>query len=204
MDRSRVEPAGAARCIAFVATARWAALLVFAGAVAGTAAGAAPPSHDPYVASLRYAQCMRAHGVPHPLPDKHGDFSLTAADEKRMRAVPERIRKAADDACFHHLEGLNLKPLSKHALALATKVVADLGRCIHDAGFATGRPQVRNLGRGRASFGFTTLPNEDRAYWNSATGRQNLRAMHACEQRVHLAKRLSKIIADDRRIRGNV
>src|SRR5919198_5947635 len=75
------------------------------------------PSPDPYTASLAYAKCMRAHGVPHPLPDKKGDFSLTRADERRMRAVPRQVRKAADDACFHTLKGLNLRPLSKRALA---------------------------------------------------------------------------------------
>ena len=181
-------------------------LLVLGTALTGSAAAASPtpPSHDPYVASLRYAECMRAHGVPHPLPDKRGDFSLTAADEKRMRAVPKRIRKTADDACFHHLEGLNLKPLSKHAIALATAVVADLGRCIHAAGFRTGKPQVRNLGRGRASFGFTPVAGFDRSFWQSARGKAYVRVEHACEQRVHMAKRLNKIIADDRRIRGNI
>ena len=50
------------------------------------AALALAPSPDPYTASLQYAQCLRAHGVPHPLPDAKGDFSLTAADEARLRA----------------------------------------------------------------------------------------------------------------------
>jgi hypothetical protein len=183
-----------------VSLAEAALVLVLGAFLASAASAAQPPSHDPYVASLGYAACIRAHGVPHPNPDKHGDFDLTAADEKRMRAVPERT----DDASFHHLKGLNLRPLSSNAIVLATVVVAELGRCIRGFGFPTGRPEVRNLGRGRASFGFTAVRGLDRAYWQSAIGKRHLRAMHTCEQRVHLSKRLSRIIASDRRIRGNV
>jgi hypothetical protein len=179
-------------------------ILVLSSVFTTAAATAQPPSHDPYAASLRYARCMRAHGVPHPDPDRKGDFSLTPADEKRMRAVPERTRKAADDACFHHLQGLNLRPLSRHAIDLATKVVEDLGRCIRSHGYATGKPAVRNLGRGRASFGFEQAPQLGRKYWESAAGRRRVRVMHACERQVDMARRLSRIIADDRRIRGNV
>ena len=183
-------------------------LLLLAGALGGGLAEAtiagAPPSKDPHVASLRYARCMRQHGVPHPDPDRRGDFNLTATDEQRLRAVPPRTRAAADDACFHHLQGLNLRPLSRHAIGLADKVVADLGRCIRSYGFRTGRPEVRNLGRGRAFFGFTEVPELDAGYWRSAAGRRHIRAMHICEQRVDMAKRLSRIIADDRRIRGSV
>jgi hypothetical protein len=167
-----------------------------------------PPSTDPYTASLRYARCMRQHGVPHPDPDKHGDFNLTPADEKRMRAVGPKKRKAADDACFHHLKGLNLQPLSRHAIALATKVVEDLGRCLRSYGHKVGPPQVRNLGRGRASFGFKAQPGRDREYWQSAAGQRERRRLprdqHTCEKRVRMAARLSKIIADDRRSRDNL
>jgi hypothetical protein len=168
------------------------------------AAVSARPSPDPYTASLAYANCMRAHGVPHPRPDRKGDFHLTLADERRMRRVPKKIRKAADDACFHHLKGLNLSPLSKHAIARANKVVASLGRCIRRHGYAVGAPDVKNLGRGRASFGFKPLPDNrrhSRRYWQRYT-----RVAHRCEREVHLAKRLSKIIADDRKdsVGGNL
>jgi hypothetical protein len=177
-------------------------------AAARTHAGAAavanpPPSTDPYIASLRYARCMRRHGVPHPDPDQHGDFSLTPADEKRMSRVDPKRRKAAEDACFHHLEGLNLAPLSPHAIALATRVVADLGRCLRSFGHEVGAPQVRNLGRGRASFGFADLPTRSKDYWQSTAGRREAprlqRDQLVCEKRVRMAARLNKIIADDRR-----
>ena len=146
---------------------------------------------------------MRQHGVPHPDPDKHGDFSLTPADEKRMSAVDPKRRKAADNACFHHLEGLNLSPLSPHAIALADRVVADLGSCLRSYGHQVGAPQVRNLGRGRASFGFKPLPGRDKDYWQSPAGRREARRLQRdhliCEKRVRMAARLSRIIADDRR-----
>jgi hypothetical protein len=146
---------------------------------------------------------MRRHGVPHPNPDKHGDFSLTPADEKRMSGVNPKRRQAAENACFHHLEGLNLAPLSPHAIALANRVVADLGRCLHGLGHQVGAPQVQNLGRGRAFFGFKPLPTHDRDYWQSPAGRREAqrrqRDQLICERRVKMATRLSKIIADDRR-----
>lgn len=176
---------------------------VAAGGTRAVTATVPPPSTDPYIASVRYARCMRQHGVPHPDPDKHGDFSLTPADEKRMRAVDPKRRKAAENACFHHLEGLNLAPLSPHAIALATRVVADLGRCLSSYGHEVGPPQVRNLGRGRASFGFKQLPTRDSDYWQSPAGRLEARRLHRdqliCEKRVKMAARLNKIIADDRR-----
>lgn len=175
-----------------------------AGAMPARTTTTPPPSTDPYVASLRYARCMRQHGVPHPDPDKHGDFSLTPADEKRMSAIDPRKRKAADDACFHHLAGLNLAPLSPHAIALATRVVADLGRCLRSYGHEVGPPQVRNVGRGRASFGFRQLPTRDRDYWQSPAGKLEARRLQRdqpiCEKRVKMAARLNKIIADDRRV----
>jgi hypothetical protein len=116
---------------------------------------AAPPSRDPYTASLRYAQCMRAHGVPHPDPDRRGDFNLTPAQERRMRAVLRSTRKAAEDACFHNLKGLDLRPLTPRAKQRAIGVLKQLSACLRGFGYETGRPVVRNMSRGRAFFGFT-------------------------------------------------
>jgi hypothetical protein len=85
--------------------------ILLAGALAFAAAGcrgaasivhkAAPASAstDPYTASLRYAVCMRGHGVPHPNPDRSGNFRLTpAAEERRMRSVPRSTREAAGNS----------------------------------------------------------------------------------------------------------
>jgi hypothetical protein len=177
-------------------TRRRAVLILLAGTLTAVAgAAAATPSADPYTASLAYAKCVRAHGVPHPDPDRKGDFSLTPAQEARLRAVPRKTRQAAEDACFHHLEGLNLKPLSPHALALSTAVVADLGRCFRSHGYIVGKPEVKNLPRGKASFGFTPTP---RPGWTRADWGRFTRIGHACEKRVGMAERLSKIIAEDR------
>src|SRR3954465_381514 len=72
-------------------------------------------SADPYTASLAYARCMRSHGVPHPNPDRKGDFHLTLAQERRMKTVPHERRQAAAKACFHTLKGLDMRPLSREA-----------------------------------------------------------------------------------------
>ena len=171
-------------------------LVLVAAFAVSPAAVAAQPSPDPYAASLAYAQCLRAHGVPHPLPDAKGDFSLTPAQDARLRAVPMKERRAAEDACFKYLKGLNLKPLSAKALAAARAVVADDGRCIALHGYLVGRPVAKNLARGRAFFGF------DRAFrarpGTSRSAAKLAAVTHACEQQVDMAKRLDKIIAADR------
>ena len=101
-------------------------LVVVVGFLALCATAAGAPSPNPHTASLAYAKCLRAHGVPHPLPDAKGNFSLTPTEEQRLQSVPRKSRKAAENACFHYLKGLNLKPLSPQALARATAVVAEL------------------------------------------------------------------------------
>jgi hypothetical protein len=177
-------------------------LLLVAGALAACGGGSnartvPPPSSDPHTASLAYARCLRAHGVPHPDPDRRGDFKLTPADERRLRSVGPQQRKAAEDACFHYLKGLNLRPLSRQALARADAVLEDLRRCIHGHGYEVGEPEVRNLSRGRAFFGFKRVPG-DAPPPGSAGHARYLRDLHACEKRVGLARRISKIIDEDR------
>jgi hypothetical protein len=169
--------------------------LVAASLALATTAVGATPSPDPYAASLAYAKCLRTHGVPHPLPDAKGDFSLTPAQEARLRAVPKKTKQAADDACFHYLRGLNLNPLSAKALARARAVVADLGRCISAQGYTVGKPVAQNLTRGRAFFGF------DRAaipHAGTSAGERLTRVEHACEKQVKMDARISKIIDEDR------
>jgi hypothetical protein len=152
---------------------------------------AAPPSTDPYTASLRYAQCMRAHGVPHPNPDRRGDFSLTPAQERRMRAVAPRIRKAAGDACFHNLKGLDLRPLTPRGQLRAIGVLKQVGACMRGFGYEMGRPVVKNMSRGRAFFGFRNpSPKPPGARFQ----KEELK----CEKRVNLAGKLNRIIAEDR------
>ena len=59
---------------------------------------------------------MRAHGVPHPNPDRNGDFKLTLAQEARMRAVGQGKVRATDKLCFHYLKPVvNTTPLSRQA-----------------------------------------------------------------------------------------
>jgi hypothetical protein len=149
------------------------------------------PSSNPYVASLAYAKCLRAHGVPHPNPDSHGDFSLTPAQERRLRSVPATRRDKAMKACFHNLAGLNNQPLSEHAHKRAIKVLLQLKRCLRGYGIEVGRPIVQNMSFGRARFGFQGLVRPLSA--------KQIRAQRACERRVDMARRISRIIAEDRR-----
>jgi hypothetical protein len=163
------------------------------GGSASMSVGSPSPSFstDPYVASSRYAACLRQHGVPHPNPDKRGDFHLTPAQERRMRLVPPGTREAADKACFHHLKGLNMAPLSRGAKQKALGVLRQLSRCMHGYGYAMGPPLVKNLPRGRAMFGFRAAPK-------AAASPRAMRAEHTCEKRVDMAGKLDRIIADDR------
>ncbi len=189
------------------------ALLYTAGLVCLVAAcgGSAKPSHDtlppptpvaagphinPYRASLNYARCIRARGIAHPDPARNGDFHLTLAQERRMRAsaTPKQI-EAGDKACFHYLKGtVSTKPLSLGAKRAALVPLSDLKRCLNGFGYLEGRPVVRNLSRGRAMFGFETGPNP-----RNAQDRKKLQnEQHICEQRVHLARRIDGVINADR------
>jgi hypothetical protein len=157
---------------------------------------AGAPHVDPYRASLDYARCMRARGIAHPDPAPNGDFHLTPAQERRMRAsaTPKQI-EAGDKACFHYLKGtVSTKPLSLAARRAALVPLRDLKRCLRGFGYLEGNPIVRNLSRGRAMFGFETGPVPQ-----SAHEREKLtNAQHTCEQRVQLAKRIDAIIKADR------
>jgi hypothetical protein len=168
--------------------------LVLAGAVAASAQGAQPSPERVYRANLAFAKCMRAHGVPHPDPDRRGDFHLTPADEARMRSVGRAKHEAAEKACFHWIKAVtSTKPLSTHARTEAVKVLAEVRSCVRDHGFVLGEPFVKNLTLGRAFFGFERVPPV------AAAARKRLaRAERTCEQRVRLAPRIDAIIAADR------
>jgi hypothetical protein len=170
-------------------------LAVVLAAVTAAAAAAVTPGGDRiYRASLAYAECMRAHGVPQPNPDRNGDIHLTPADERRMRSVGRAKVQTADKLCFNlHLKGVvSTKPLSILAQLRAIRVLEDLSACMHRYGYVMGRPVVRNLTRGRAFFGFERPPRgvRDRAAL--------ARAQHTCEQRVDMAKRIDAIVHADR------
>jgi hypothetical protein len=131
---------------------------------------------------------MREHGVAHPGPDRSGDFHLTPKQEQRMRgsATPKE-RDAAEKACFHLLKGtVSTKPLSNAARRAALGPLRDLKSCLAERGYHVGKPIVKGMSRGRAMFGF------DRATPTPPA------VQHACERKVHLAKRIDQIIRIDR------
>ena len=161
------------------------------------AAPAALAAGKSYTASLRYARCMRGHGVAHPDPDANGDFHLTPAQERRMRASASRQqRQAADKECFRYLKGVvSTKPLSKAARRAALSPLRDLGRCLLTFGYHVGKPMVRNMSRGRAMFGFERAPQPA----PGAAAQEKLQnAQHTCEKRVKLAQRIDAIVKADR------
>ena len=161
---------------------------------AGAPAAAPAPSADPYTASLAYARCLRAHGLPHPDPDRHGDFRLTPAAEQRLKAVSRAQREAAMRACFHHLKGLNLKPLSATARAHAVEALRDFSGCMSARGYPFFHdPVVRNMRLGRAFFGFARGDPRLRTAQRSERFRG---AQRTCEK--NLNARLDAIIALDR------
>jgi hypothetical protein len=149
------------------------------------------PTADPYRASLAYARCLRSRGVPHPNPNRAGDFNLTPADERRLRSVPKRKREAATRACFHTIKGLDNRPLSRQGKRRALVVLRELRRCIQRHGYEVGAPIVRNMTLGRMMFGFERVAPP-------ASPQRLERDQHACERDVHLARRINQIIADDR------
>lgn len=150
--------------------------------------------YGPYQASLTFARCMRERGIPHPNPDRSGNFELTPRDEARMKRVPRARREAADKACFRYLKPVvSTKPLSPRAKAKARAELTKLSRCMARYGYVMTDPIVRDLSRGRLFFGFRTVaPPTIRA---QSTARYK-NAQRTCER--GLAKRLDKIVAADR------
>jgi hypothetical protein len=173
-----------------------AVVIALAAALAGAAAASEPAPPTPaeaYRAGVAYAACMRAHGVPHPNPDRKGDFRLTPADEAKLRAAGRAKVEAADKACFEHLKPvLSTRPLSAHAKAEAVAVLKELRACVKKRGFTLGDPVVQNLTRGRAFFGFQGGPS------TTPPSKAMTRAEHACERQMQLAKRIDAIVAADR------
>jgi hypothetical protein len=167
------------------------------GGPSGRGATVKPSSHavDPYKASLAFARCMRRHGVPHPNPDRAGNFHLTPHDEQLMRRAGPKKHEQAEEACFHYLEGtVSTKPLSRHAKALAAKALTEFSRCMGERGYAFfSDPVVRNMSRGRAFFGFKKT---DPRVMKARRTERYKRAQQACEK--SLNAKLDKIIADDR------
>jgi hypothetical protein len=170
-------------------------LAVLLAAASASVAAAVPPGSDRiYTASLAYAKCMRAHGVPQPDPDRSGDIHLTPADERRLRRVGQAKVQATDKLCFDlHLKGVvSTKPLSVGAQLRAIDVLRQLSACIRGYGYTMGRPVVRNLSRGRAFFGFDAPARGVRGRARFA------RAQHVCEQRIEMARKIDAIIRADR------
>jgi hypothetical protein len=158
---------------------------------------AAPAPHlDPYRAGVAYAECMRAHGVPHPDPDRNGDFHLTPAQERRMKTATPKQHEAADKACFHLLAGtVSTQPLSRAARQAALEPLRAVKRCMHRRGYELGTPIVKSLSRGRAMFGFSQSPPPP----SDLRSRQRLHAAElACEKSAGLASKLDAIIKADR------
>jgi hypothetical protein len=194
-----------------VATAAFVLFADLAAACSGsaphTATGAAanarraPDGHladrlDPYKASLAFAACMRQHGVPHPDPDRAGNFHLTPRDEALLRRVGPRKHEAAEKACFHHLKGVvSTKPLSPGAKARARKALRGLSRCMRAHGYDFfSDPVVGDMSRGRAFFGFKKT---DPAIMQEQGTQRYRRAQRSCEKALNA--KLDRIIADDRR-----
>jgi hypothetical protein len=176
-----------------VSLARIIAAFAAVAAVAAVSDAVASQSVDPYRAGLAYAKCMRAHGVPHPNPDRKGNFTLTPAQEQRLRRVGRAKVEAADKACFKYLRPVvSTKPLSAWAKAQAVKVLVQLRSCVRGFGFKMGTPFVKNLSRGRAKFGFKPTATD------SPPSQELRKAQHICERRVQLAKKITAIIAADR------
>ena len=113
-----------------------------------------------------------------------------------LRVSPAK-RKTAQEACFHLLKGLNLKPLSRQALARANSVIAELGQCMRDHGHKVGVPNAKNLGQGTASFGFSRV-RRPKGYWASPAGKRYVKDLDMCMEEIHFAARLTRIIKADR------
>jgi hypothetical protein len=90
---------------------------------------------DPFDAALRYAECMREHGIdmPDPQPQENGEFSIDLSPPEGMS---EEELRAAEADCGPLLEEgrTEQEPLSPDELAERRDQAVALAECMRDRG----------------------------------------------------------------------
>lgn len=106
----------------------------------GNGKASSAPSADPTNDPLKFAQCMRSHGVNVPDPDPNGGGYQALA--QAVRKAPKDKRNAAMNACQQYLGGViaaKNSPQYQDAMVKYVKCLQQHGAKIDDPDPATGR-----------------------------------------------------------------
>jgi hypothetical protein len=131
-----------------------ASLLLAACGGGGGAATAGSSRAELREAALKYAQCMRKHGVDMPDPQFNGrgmSIQMGGPDTKRM---PKATMDAAQRACQKIMEKVKPRSMSKEDQTKAREAALKMARCMRARGFDFPDPQFGTGGEIRQKIGF--------------------------------------------------
>jgi len=137
-----------------LALALSAASLFFAACGAGSdPKSAADFKHDMRQAALKYAQCMRKHGVDMPDPQFNGKGMSMQIGGPGAKAIPKATMDQAQKDCQKIMESVKPPPMSKAQIAKERKRALKMAQCMREKGFDFPDPQFGTSGEIRQKIG---------------------------------------------------
>ncbi|HEX3279160.1 MAG TPA: hypothetical protein VHR40_11625 [Thermoleophilaceae bacterium] len=131
-----------------------AASLFFAACGGGSdPKSAADFKQDMRQAALKYAQCMRKHGVDMPDPQFNGKGMSMQIGGPGESAIPKATMDEAQRACQKIMESVKPPPMSKAQVAKARKRALKMAQCMREKGFDFPDPQFGTSGEIRQKIG---------------------------------------------------
>ena len=114
---------------------------------------AADFKQDMRQAALKYAQCMRKHGVDMPDPQFNGKGMSMQIGGPGESAIPKATMDEAQNACQKIMESVKPPPMSKAQVAKARKRALKMAQCMREKGFDFPDPQFGTSGEIRQKIG---------------------------------------------------
>ena len=115
-------------------------LLVACGGDGGTAT-AGSSRDDIREAALKYAQCMRRHGVDMPDPKFNGNGMSMQIGGPGSKRIPKATMDEAQQACRKIMESVKPPSMSKEDQAKAKESALKMARCMREHGIDFPDPQ---------------------------------------------------------------
>jgi hypothetical protein len=119
-----------------------AALLLLAACGGGGGTATAGSSRDDIrEAALKYAQCMRKHGVDMPDPKFNGNGMSMQMEGPGTKRIPKATMDEAQQACRKIMESVKPPSMSKEDQAKAKESALKMARCMRERGIDFPDPQ---------------------------------------------------------------
>jgi hypothetical protein len=130
-----------------------AASLFLAACGGGGAATAGDSRAELREAALKYAQCMRKHGVDMPDPKFNGGGIAVQIGGPGTKRIPKATMDEAQRACRKIMERVKPPSMSKEDQAKARESALKMARCMRERGFDFPDPQFSEGGGIRQRIG---------------------------------------------------